>query len=46
MQLNSHDYHAYLLWCENAIPNVQLADGADKRFHRIETLASLILVLA
>lgn len=46
MQFNSHNCHTHLLRCENTIPNVQPAYGAHKRFHWIETLASLILVLA
>lgn len=44
--MNKHNCHIYLLRCENTIPNVQLADRADKRFHMIETLTSLVLVLA
>lgn len=35
----------YLLRCENTIPDVELAHGADKGFDRVEALAPLILVL-
>lgn len=35
----------YLLWCENTIPDVELAEGADEGFDRVEALPPLILVL-
>lgn len=35
----------YLLRCKNTIPDVELADGADKGFDRVEALTPLILVL-
>lgn len=37
---------AYLLLCENTIPNVELANGANKGFHRVEAFTPLILVLS
>lgn len=37
--------HIYLLLRENTIPNVELTDGANKGFDRVEALAPLVLVL-
>lgn len=38
-------FHVYLLRCENTIPDVELADGANKGLNRVEALAPLVLVL-
>ncbi|TNN72003.1 hypothetical protein EYF80_017791 [Liparis tanakae] len=38
-------YRHITLLCENTIPDVELAHGADEGFHRVEALAPLILVL-
>lgn len=36
----------YLLWRQDMIPNVELADGAHERFSWVESFAFLILLLA
>ncbi|CAG5959827.1 unnamed protein product [Menidia menidia] len=35
----------YLLWCEDPVPDVELADGPHKGLHRVEALAPLVLLL-
>lgn len=45
VKLQQGIFYVYLLLCENAIPDVELTDGSNKGFDRVEALTPLVLVL-